>query len=133
MNFQRRSKLTTDAIPLLREVDGSAAGALLEFFGVVRGTEDGRPISGIDYSCYQEMAEQTLEEIVLGGADQFPGNHGVLIVHRIGFVPAGVASLLIRVESPHSALALDALAYYLAEVKRLAPVWKEPQFIATDS
>ena len=38
-------------------------GADLRFHGVVRNSEDDRPISGIEYSHYAEMALPELEKI----------------------------------------------------------------------
>src|SRR5438034_571736 len=38
------------------DVDPSA-GAAVEFWGIVRGSEDGREIDGIEYEAHREMAE----------------------------------------------------------------------------
>lgn len=128
MAYHRISRITEKPISDLRSKTGTESGASIDFLGVVRETEGGNPISGILYSCYEEMAKETLATIVKDGAARFPESHGVEIIHRVGFVAAGVPSLLIHVHSKHSALAIEALSFYLGEVKRLAPVWKEAQF-----
>ncbi len=55
---------------LMREVAASTslkrsanAGAVIDFWGVVRGSEDGREIHGIEYETHREMAEHQLKRI----------------------------------------------------------------------
>ena len=71
-------------------------GAFVRFEGVVRGTESGRSITGIDYSAYQPMAEKTLRQLADEGRDKFAPHH--LRVHHVtGFVAAGAPSVVIEV------------------------------------
>ena len=42
----------------------SKHGADIRFHGVVRDEEDGKIITGIDYSCYLDMASGELNKIV---------------------------------------------------------------------
>ncbi len=102
-------------------------GAELRFLGVVREREDGRLIEGIDYTCYPTMALNVLREICRNLRAQYPG-HRILVHHRIGFVPVGVPSLLIRLSTPHSAAAFDLARDCLERVKTTVPVWKRPVF-----
>jgi len=103
-------------------------GADLRFLGVVRNTEQGLPILGIDYSCYAEMAAKELKQICQDLLQDHP-DHRVFIHHRVGFVPAGVASLIIRVRTEHSAEAFDLLREYLKRIKSFVPVWKTVRFL----
>lgn len=98
-------------------------GAEVQFLGVVRGTENGQPIQGIDYSVYRPMAEKMLHELVARGAAEH-GVHRVFIQHRLGFVAAEVPSIIIRVWTKHSAEAFDLCRWYLKEVKTTVPIWK---------
>lgn len=98
-------------------------GAEVQFLGVVRGSEDGAPIQGIDYSVYRPMAEKMLSELVVRGAAEH-GVHRVFIQHRLGFVAAEVPSIIIRVWTKHSAEAFDLCRWYLKEVKTSVPIWK---------
>ena len=102
-------------------------GADLRFHGVVRDLEEGRPISGIDYSHYESMALNELRRIGESMAGDFP-EHQALVHHVVGFVPAGEASLLIRVQTTHSAFAFDISREYLRRIKLTVPVWKKPVF-----
>ncbi len=102
-------------------------GADLRFHGVVRDLEDGRPITGIDYTAYRPMADNELRDLIAGMASEHP-DHRVAIHHRIGFVAAGEASLLIRVQTTHSAAAFDLSREYLRRIKASLPVWKRAVF-----
>lgn len=103
-------------------------GADIRFHGVVRDREDGRPISGIRYSFYEGMALKELNRIVATMTEEYP-DHLVLIHHKVGFVAAGEASILIRVQSAHSAEGFEISREYLARIKKTVPIWKEPVFV----
>ena len=106
----------------------STHGADLRFHGVVRDMEDGRKISGIDYSFYGDMALQELNRIGEAMGKEYPG-HLALVHHRIGFVPAGEASILIRVQTAHSAEGFEVSREYLRRIKETVPIWKEAIFV----
>ena len=105
------------------------SGADIRFHGVVRDREDGREISGIEYSFYEGMALQELEKICSAISDTHP-DHLVQIHHRIGFVPIGEASIIIRLQTAHSALAFELCAEYLRQIKKTVPIWKQPIFVS---
>ena len=71
-------------------------GADLRFLGVVRETENGRLISGIDYTATRRWRRRNSE--ICRSLLQGHPDHRVLVHHRVGFVPAGVASLVIQGE-----------------------------------
>jgi molybdopterin synthase catalytic subunit len=105
-----------------------AAGASVDFWGVVRALEDGREVSGIEYEAHQAMAQHQMEMIAEAAQREF-GLEEVVLQHRIGFVAAGEASLFLRVASPHHAAAFQASAWIVAELKKKAPIWKRPIFV----
>ncbi|GEP43403.1 molybdenum cofactor biosynthesis protein MoaE [Brevifollis gellanilyticus] len=105
----------------------SGEGAEVRFLGTVRDLEDGRLITGIDYSVYLPMAEKMLAELITQGR-QDHGPHEVFIQHRLGLVAAAEPSILIRVRSKHSAESFDLCRWYLKEVKTRVPIWKRPVF-----
>ena len=102
-------------------------GADLRFHGVVRDREDGRVITGIDYSAYRPMADNELQAVIDAMSGEHP-DHRVAIHHRLGFVPAGEASILIRVQTAHSAAAFELCREYLRRIKTSVPIWKAPIF-----
>ena len=77
-----------------RSSDIPGAGAVVDFWGVVRLLEDGREIDGIDYDAHREMAEHQLKRIAEQAAEQF-GLKLVIIHHRIGFITVGKPSLFL--------------------------------------
>lgn len=106
---------------------GSNVGAVLWFEGVVRGLEDNRPITALDYEVYQPMAERSLRllgEAVLAG-------HGlarVLVWHSRGVVPVGAVSFRLLIEARHRKEALAAMDEFIDTLKRDVPIWKSPRW-----
>ena len=116
--------------PIVRPPIAAASemGALVDFWGVVRASEGGATISGIEYEAHRAMAEHQLRGIAEEGARAF-GLMQVSILHRVGFVPVGEASLLVRVGARHRAEAFRASVWIVDELKKRAPIWKHPRFI----
>jgi molybdopterin synthase catalytic subunit len=104
-----------------------AAGARVDFWGVVRGSEDGREIDGIDYEAHRQMAEYQLRQIAGQAAIEF-GLRSVSIHHRVGFVAVGEPSLFMRVCSGHRDAAFQASRWIVDELKKKVPIWKRPRF-----
>ena len=105
-----------------------AAGASVDFWGVVRTLEDGRDISGIEYEAHQTMAQRQMELIAEAARTDF-GLEEVTLRHRIGFVAAGEASLFLRVASAHREAAFQASSWIVTELKKKVPIWKRPLFV----
>ncbi len=127
LNTQMSFVLSSDPIPDKTSAFASGEGAEVRFLGVVRGSEDGRTISGIDYSVYQPMAEKMLQELIESGRAGH-GPHDVFIQHRLGFVASEDVSIVIQVRTRHSAEAFDLCRWYLKEIKTRVPIWKRPVF-----
>ncbi len=105
---------------LLRPTDG----ALVVFQGVVRAFADGRRLLHMEYEAYRPMAERLLQRI----AEDVRARHGVddiVVVHRVGRIAVGEASLLIAVASPHRKEAFDECQEMVNRIKNLAPIWKK--------
>ncbi|SRR5713101_5195199 len=103
------------------------AGAVVDFWGVVRGSEDGREIDGIEYEAHQEMAEHQLRRIAQGAIENFALTL-IIIHHRIGFIATGQSSLFMRVASRHRAEAFRGSQWVVDELKKKVPIWKRPKF-----
>src|SRR5881227_2332816 len=119
--------LVTQAPLGARVNDIAGAGAVVDFWGVVRPIEDGREIEGIDYEAHREMAEHQLAKIAEQAAEDF-GLKQVLIHHRIGFIAVGEPSLFMQVCSPHRNEAFRAGQWIVDELKKKVPIWKRPRF-----
>jgi molybdopterin synthase catalytic subunit len=119
--------LSEEPIQTAQTVFKAGEGAEVQFLGVVRGEEDGKAITGIDYSAYLPMAEKMLSELAERGAREH-GPHRLFIQHRLGFVAAEQPSIVIRVRTKHSAEAFELCRWYLKEIKTCVPIWKKPVF-----
>lgn len=110
------------AAALAPELAG-AVGGLVEFLGVVRGEEDGRPIAALEYEAYSDMAVREMRRVV----DELAALHPCLvvsIVHRLGVIPVGEPAILVRVGAAHRAEAFALLAAFMDRLKQDVPIWK---------
>jgi molybdopterin synthase catalytic subunit len=116
---------------VVSRVTDPARGAVVLFLGKVRDRHAGREVSSITYTAYRPMAERVLARI----AGDLEAEHGaaVAIVHRLGEIPAGQASLAIAVAAPHRAAAYGASRQALERLKREAPIWKREHYAGGDS
>lgn len=116
-----------DPCRLLAEVESHANGAAVLFVGTVRETNDGRAVTGIDYSAYVPMAERELAAIV-GEASERYGTTHVVVEHRLGTLGLGEASVVIAVAHARRAPAYEASRYVIEELKKRLPVWKREHY-----
>lgn len=117
-----RDRIDEDA--LYRAVLTDRHGAVVVFHGVVRGeSKEGRLLEALEYEAYDEMAVAEMEAI---GAELRRRWKDVdcAIVHRVGRVPLGDASVVIAVSSPHRAAAFAACQFAIDRLKETVPIWK---------
>ncbi|MEO7167441.1 MAG: molybdenum cofactor biosynthesis protein MoaE [Spartobacteria bacterium] len=124
--------ITTDPLQSRPNKWDGATGATVDFWGVVRGLEDGRELSGIEYEAHEAMARHQMEMITRAAQAEF-GLEEIVLQHRIGFVATGEASLFLRVGSAHRAAAYQGSAWIVAELKLKVPIWKRPVFVRQKS
>jgi molybdopterin synthase catalytic subunit len=119
--------ITNAPLALPHPVCDDKSGAVVDFSGVVRAMEDNREIVGIDYEAHRAMAEHQINLLASKARNDFSLS-GLILRHRIGFVPAGETSLFLRVTSPHRAAAFAASQWLIEELKQKVPIWKRPVF-----
>src|SRR5436305_11071319 len=112
-----------DPAALVREVADTRHGATILFIGTVRDINDGREVSGMEYSAYHSMAARELDDIAREASEQF-GTHDIVVEHRLGTLELGDASVAIAVAHPHRGAAYDASRYVIEQLKRRVPIWK---------
>lgn len=110
---------------LAQRARSAAAGAVVYFVGVVRGTEDGQSIRALDYEAFDRMAAHQFRLIFQHLEARWP-IESVRVVHRTGVVPVSEPSLWVEVIAPHREEAFAACQFLIEEMKRTAPIWKKP-------
>ena len=109
--------------------DDPGAGALSVFEGRVRDDEiDGKKVTALEYSAYNEMAEKEAAEIIRTVKSAFSDVRKVIFVHSTGIVKAGEVSLFIMVTAGHRDHAIRACRQTLELIKKNLPVWKKELF-----
>ena len=98
-------------------------GAVVEFHGVVRATEEDAQLDGLFYEAYEPMARREFDRIITELAARHAAQ-AVCIVHRLGFVAVGEASLYVRVEARHRGAALAFCGELIDRMKQDVPIWK---------
>jgi len=121
--MQRELIFTNDPIaePVRQMSDGM--GAVVTFHGVVRGEENGAPITAIDYEANEPMAQHQFELIFEAMENQWP-LESVRLIHRLGVVPVNEPSLWVEVVAAHRAEAFAACKFLIDEMKQKVPIWK---------
>lgn len=99
-------------------------GAVAVFIGATREDEtDAARVKYLEYEAYRPMAESKLEEI----SDEISNRwevRQVSIVHRLGRVDPGEASVVIVVSAPRRGPAFEAIRYAIERIKEIVPIWK---------
>ncbi len=98
-------------------------GAELVFNGRVRATEDDKNITALEYEYYEGMAEEELTQLAEKTMNKFP-IHDLFCRHRIGRVDVGESSLHVSIWSKHRREGLDAMDWFISELKKCVPIWK---------
>ena len=116
-----------DSQELIDAVQTQADGAVCVFYGVVREDSRNKKVRFLEYDAYPEMAEKKMREILDEVAVRWPEQRAA-IVHRIGTLAIGEASVVIAVGSPHRGESFEACRYVIDRVKQEVPIWKKEVF-----
>jgi molybdopterin synthase catalytic subunit len=123
------ARLTDEPLDLsavVAEVAGPDCGGVVTFVGTVRDAHAGRPVARLAYSAYRPMAERRLASLAV----EIERRHGVrlAVVHRLGTLLPGEASVVIAAAAPHREAAFAAVRECLERLKREVPVWKREHY-----
>ncbi|HVR28932.1 MAG TPA: molybdenum cofactor biosynthesis protein MoaE [Thermoanaerobaculia bacterium] len=116
-----------DPTEVARRVELASCGAVVLFSGTVRDSHQGRRVERITYSAYRTMAADRLRQIARRLESRHPGTR-VAIVHRLGEIAVGEASVVIAVASPHREAAYAASREALERLKGEVPIWKREHY-----
>jgi molybdopterin synthase catalytic subunit len=113
-----------DSALVLAAVQSPDAGAVVLFLGTTREFTNGRQTVALHYEGYAEMAENKLRELASQVRQRWPVIKASL-VHRLGRVPLGEASVAIAVSSAHRRDAFEAGQWLIDTLKQQVPIWKQ--------
>jgi len=116
-----------DSRALVNRVQRGQDGAVVTFEGVVRNNTKGRETRYLDYECYEQMALKVMQQV----AQDLLGKHAigkVAMVHRLGRLEIGEASVVVVVAAPHRKPAFEAALEGINRLKTTVPIWKKEYF-----
>lgn len=116
-----------DTFALTNEVGDLDAGAVVLFVGTTRRMTGEKETVKLEYDCYRPMAEAELTMLRNQAMQRWPLKC-CGIVHRIGVVENGQASVAVAVSSPHRVQAFEAAQWVMDTLKRNVPIWKREQW-----
>ncbi len=103
-------------------------GAHNIFLGQVRADEiDGKKVVAIDYSAYEEMAEQTFYKIREAAFAKYELSC-LHIYHSLGKVEVGEICLFVFVSAPRRKVVYEALEFLVDEIKEKATIFGKEIF-----
>lgn len=110
-----------------RSLQTSSDGAVVTFEGVVRDHSNGQKTLYLEYEAYNAMAVRKMEEIGDEAKRKFD-IRAVGMIHRVGRLEIGEASVAIVVTAAHRRQAFEACHYLIDRLKQVVPVWKKEYF-----
>jgi molybdopterin synthase catalytic subunit len=125
--FFALTRQTIDTPAIARQLLRGEDGAVVDFEGVVRNNTKGRATKFLDYECYEPMAVKMMAEIGREIAGAFAIGR-IAMVHRLGRLEIGEASVVIVVTAPHRKPAFEAALEGINRLKRIVPIWKKEHF-----
>ncbi len=111
----------------MAEIRQDADGALAVFVGTVRDHHRGRKVLHLEYSAYPEMAEKEMAAIEREALETFEIRE-LQMVHRVGRLELGEASVAVVVAAAHRAAAFEACRFVIDTLKERVPIWKKEFF-----
>jgi molybdopterin synthase catalytic subunit len=112
---------------LLAAVADPAAGGTTLFVGTTRNENEGRVVERLEYEAYEAMAVEEMRRI----GDEIARRWQVVaisMIHRVGVVPVGQASVAVAVSAAHREEAFAACRYGIDTLKATVPIWKKEYY-----
>ncbi|NND72697.1 MAG: molybdenum cofactor biosynthesis protein MoaE [Rhodothermales bacterium] len=103
------------------------SGGVCVFSGNTRGVTGNVVTVRLEYDCYPEMAVKVMSRIVDEALLSFSINRAV-IIHRLGEVPPGDASVIVASSAAHRDASFNASRFLIDELKKHVPIWKKEYF-----
>lgn len=110
----------------IKFVTDDRAGAVVSFQGMIRNHDDGREVTGIEYTAHPDVM-MMLTQATLDVGNAFPV-YALAVQHRIGKLEVGEIAMHASVSAAHRAEAFQACAALIDHIKNTVPIWKNQQF-----
>ncbi|MFC1743157.1 molybdenum cofactor biosynthesis protein MoaE [Candidatus Riflebacteria bacterium] len=110
-----------------RAVADPAAGGIDIFLGVVRNKNLEKSVKYLEYEAYETMAKKQMQLIEEESRKKWKLLH-VFMIHRLGKVEIGEASVILAVSSVHRPECFAATRYIIDRLKETVPIWKKEYF-----
>ncbi|TWT79320.1 Molybdopterin synthase catalytic subunit [Planctomycetes bacterium CA13] len=98
------------------------------FHGVTRRRTGDKITQILSYEAHESMAISELNRLAREATERFELTR-LVIVHRLGIVPVGEASVVIGCSSPHRKQVFAALPWLMDHLKQDVPIWKQETFV----
>jgi molybdopterin synthase catalytic subunit len=120
----RDTPLSVDEV--LAAVEDPAAGGVVSFTGLVRQTDGGRDVVGLEYTAHPTALEvlRSVAEAVVADLPVVK----VAAVHRVGALQIGDVAVVVAASAPHRDQAFAAARRLIDDLKATVPIWKDQRF-----
>ena len=103
------------------DLHSGASGALVQFFGIVRG-DDG--LQALELQHYPAMTQVALDALEDEVKTRWPVQN-IVIIHRIGRLEVGELIMMVAVSAAHRSDAFLAAEFLMDHLKSRVPFWKK--------
>jgi molybdopterin synthase catalytic subunit len=107
----------------IAHVTHEGAGGVAVFIGVVRATNEGRPVVLLEYEAYAPMARAELARIAEEIATEVVGVR-LAALHRTGPLRVGETAVVCAASAVHRDEAFRACRLLIDRIKHRVPIWK---------
>ena len=115
-----------DLAEVVSAVSDATAGGVTVFVGAVRDHDEGKSVTGLEYSAHP-TALARLEEV----AERVAAKHDLIAiaaVHRVGGLQIGDAAVIVAAAAAHRGEAFDGSRDLIDDLKDSVPIWKHQLF-----
>jgi Molybdopterin converting factor, large subunit len=135
VRMQPLVRVTSDPLSVdeaLSSVADDGAGGTCVFVGTVRDHSEAGDVTGLRYEAWDELADKRLHEIADELFEKWPIRK-IAILHRIGDLAVGEASVVIACSAPHRSDAFEACRHGIERLKEDVPIWKKEALVSGDA
>jgi molybdopterin synthase catalytic subunit len=115
-----------DAQEVLDALADQASGGVTLFVGAVRDHDQGKGVTGLDYSAHPSALDR-LGEVCEEIAKEYDVQ-AVAAVHRVGRLTLGDAAVIVATAAEHRGEAFEASRALIDRLKATVPIWKHQIF-----